>query len=586
MSISEMASATSIWVKQVTTNIVKKKLLEPEGIQGHRWMSYIACFILWTAAVGGGYFYYCQRIEFGIQQMVERIKNDCHTSNSSCQKGLFVVQKLASESGGHIMLEDNYGVRVTLKEFAEIENLISAYISDRKKILAHVTISPLSMTHQQKAGSIDNTSVEIGIAPDNRIVISFTSDIIFNDENVGEARLAILLSDTSPLPQYKILFILWLMMTPVISAIGLFVINMIIRKQLEQKKVRGKFIILTALCLLIKENRTSKKKEEQFGSYRLEGRIARGGMAELFIATKIGRDEFEKTVALKKILPHLADIPEFISRFKSEARRAALLQHPNIVSTYDFDQIGKDYIIEMEYVLGKNLAEIFSQLNKAFDIHAAVYIVSEVCKGLHYAHTKQDGSGKLLKFVHRDISPQNILISYEGEVKICDFGIAKVGVEHTVTKQDELIGKLPYMSPEQISGLPVDHQTDIYALGVLFYEMLTGKRLYNVRTPAQAINLIVNQPVSPVKGIVSDIPDQLNDIVMRCLEKDKQTRYQSAQKLLDDLEIFRYDFKVIYNMSYLSKFMQKHFREKRQQLSQGGFAYSTLWDIAYKIFNS
>ena len=289
---------------------------------------------------------------------------------------------------------------------------------------------------------------------------------------------------------------------------------------------------------------------------------------------------------MKKILPHLADIPEFISRFKSEARRAALLQHPNIVSTYDFDQIGKDYIIEMEYVLGKNLAEIFSQLNKAFDIHAAVYIVSEVCKGLHYAHTKQDGSGKLLKFVHRDISPQNILISYEGEVKICDFGIAKVGVEHTVTKQDELIGKLPYMSPEQISGLPVDHQTDIYALGVLFYEMLTGKRLYNVRTPAQAINLIVNQPVSPVKGIVSDIPDQLNDIVMRCLEKDKQTRYQSAQKLLDDLEIFRYDFKVIYNMSYLSKFMQKHFREKRQQLSQGGFAYSTLWDIAYKIFNS
>jgi serine/threonine protein kinase len=266
-------------------------------------------------------------------------------------------------------------------------------------------------------------------------------------------------------------------------------------------------------------------------------------------------------VAIKRILPHLAGNPDFIKMFTREARLAALLQHPNIVQIFDYGSIEKVYFIAMEYIDGKNLGEILAALKQGLPIDLAVFIISRICKGLDYSHTKRDEStGEPFHIVHRDISPQNLLISYQGEVKISDFGISKARSEPSLTQAGVVKGKMAYMSPEQALGKPIDHRADIYALGLVFYETLTGKRVYAFSSDIDAIRAIPKLDIEPVSNLVPGVDEALNRIVMKCLEKQKENRYQSASAVNADLLKFKKEQKLTFDASDLADFMKKKFK--------------------------
>ena len=218
---------------------------------------------------------------------------------------------------------------------------------------------------------------------------------------------------------------------------------------------------------------------EKFGQYILLDKVGSGGMAELFKAKKVGIEGFERVLAIKRILPHLSSDEEFIDMFIAEAKLVALLSHKNITQVYDFGKIGQNYFIAMEYIRGKDLRGLLKRCNEKnikFPITLAVFIAKEVASGLSYAHRQKDSMEKSLNIIHRDVSPQNILISYDGDVKVVDFGIAKAGSQSRTTT-GVLKGKLSYMSPEQAWGKTIDHRSDIFAIGIVLYEMLTGERL-------------------------------------------------------------------------------------------------------------
>jgi serine/threonine protein kinase len=304
------------------------------------------------------------------------------------------------------------------------------------------------------------------------------------------------------------------------------------------------------------------EKMDRIGPYLLHQKIARGGMAELFLADYVRRDGFKRRVAIKRILPHLAGNQNFIKMFTREARVAALLQHPNIVQIFDYGKIENVYFIAMEYIDGKDLGEILAALKQGLPIDKAVFIISRICKGLDYSHTKRDdNTGEPFHIVHRDISPQNLLISYQGEVKISDFGISKARSEPSLTQAGVIKGKMAYLSPEQALGEPIDHRADIYALGLVFHETLTGKRVYRFSSDIEAIRTIPKMDIEPVKNSVPDVSEELNRIVMKCLEKQKELRYQSTSALDADLTAFKKEFKITFDASDLADYMKKIFKE-------------------------
>jgi serine/threonine protein kinase len=247
--------------------------------------------------------------------------------------------------------------------------------------------------------------------------------------------------------------------------------------------------------------------------------------------------------------------------FTREARLAALLQHPNIVQIFDYGNIENVYFIAMEYIDGKNLGEILAALKQGLPIDQAVFVISRICKGLDYSHTKRDEStGEPFHIVHRDISPQNLLISYQGEVKISDFGISKARSEPSLTQAGVVKGKMAYMSPEQALGAPIDHRADIYALGLVFYETLTAKRVYAFSSDIEAIRAIPKLDIEPVSNLVPGVDEALNRIVMKCLEKQKENRYQSASAVYTDLMAFKKEQKLAFDASDLAEFMKKKFK--------------------------
>jgi serine/threonine protein kinase len=303
------------------------------------------------------------------------------------------------------------------------------------------------------------------------------------------------------------------------------------------------------------------EKMDRIGPYLLHKKVARGGMAELFLADYVRQDGFKRKVAIKRILPHLAGNPDFIKMFTREARLAALLQHPNIVQIFDYGSIENAYFIAMEYIDGKNLGEILTALKQGLTIDQAVFIISLICKGLDYSHTKRDeSSGEPFHIVHRDISPQNLLISYQGEVKISDFGISKARSEPSLTQAGIVKGKMAYMSPEQALGEPIDNRADIYALGLVFYETLTGKRVYVFSSDIEAIRAIPKMDIEPVSKLVPGVDEALNRIVMKCLEKQKDKRYQSALTVYADLMAYKKEKRLAFDASDLADFMKKKFK--------------------------
>jgi serine/threonine protein kinase len=276
-----------------------------------------------------------------------------------------------------------------------------------------------------------------------------------------------------------------------------------------------------------------------YGPYRLLERVAVGGMAEVFRAKRSGVEGFEKVVAVKRILPHLSDNKEFVDMFIDEAKMVAGLTHPNIVQISDLGKIDRSYYIAMEYVHGRDLRSILRRakersLRVPLDISA--FIVNRVCSALEYAHRKKEESGRPMMLVHRDVSPQNILISFEGDVKLTDFGIAKAASKATTTDRGALRGKLLYMSPEQAWGKPMDRRSDIFSLGIVFYEMLTDQKPFLGTSEMSILETVRECRVPAPSTLNPRIPEKLEKVVMKALERDPELRYQDAGEMHRDLE--------------------------------------------------
>jgi serine/threonine protein kinase len=279
--------------------------------------------------------------------------------------------------------------------------------------------------------------------------------------------------------------------------------------------------------------------EGTYGPYRLVKKIAVGGMAEVFKAKRTGVEGFEKVVAVKRILPHLSDNKEFVDMFIDEAKMVAGLAHPNIVQISDLGKLEKSYYIAMEYVHGRDLRSI---LRRAKDrglrlpLDLTVFIVSRVCSALEFAHRKKDERGRPMLIVHRDISPQNILISFEGEVKLTDFGIAKAATKARITDAGALRGKLLYMSPEQAWGKPMDRRSDLFSLGIVFYEMVTDQKPFLGSSEMSILEMVRECRVAPPSDVNPRIPERLEKVVMTALERDPDHRYQDAAEMYRDLD--------------------------------------------------
>ena len=312
--------------------------------------------------------------------------------------------------------------------------------------------------------------------------------------------------------------------------------------------------------------------------FRLVRKIADGGMGSIYEAVLSGSEGFEKTVAVKTIREQFTGDADFVDLFIGEAKLVADLVHQNIVQIYKLGKIGSTYYIAMEYVHGINLQEFLNHHRERglrIPVDLAAFIVSRVCRGLEYAHDKRDKRGQPLGVVHRDISPKNLMISAEGEVKITDFGIAK---GRNLMKDQEgqvLMGKAQYMSPEQAAYLPTDRRSDLFSLGVVLFELLTGDPLFGTGQETTLILEEVQRKAIPrPRSLRPDLPEALEKILLKSLERDLSRRYQDAGDMGHDLEYFMYHKGYGPTIVTLEKYMRNHFphlylapleREKRSR---------------------
>jgi TonB family protein len=283
----------------------------------------------------------------------------------------------------------------------------------------------------------------------------------------------------------------------------------------------------------------SDQPGERFGQYTLLERIAVGGMAEVWKARMRGVEGFQKTVAIKRILPHMTDNAEFVGMFIDEAKLAAQLSHPNIVHIYDLGKMGRDYYIAMEYVDGKDLRSLLNSARRKgqlLPLGLGLLIASRVASALDYAHRKRDFEDREMGLVHRDVSPQNVLLTAEGDVKLCDFGIAKAVSKASQTQMGALKGKLQYMSPEQAWGRPVDARSDLFSLGAVLFEMVTGERLFTGESEMSVLESVRQGQTRTPRQVDPSIPRQVDEIVARALAIEPKDRFQSAGEMKQALE--------------------------------------------------
>lgn len=312
------------------------------------------------------------------------------------------------------------------------------------------------------------------------------------------------------------------------------------------------------------------ERGQQFGKYLLLDRIAVGGMAEIFLAKQSGVEGFEKLIAIKRIRPHLSGHDNFVNMFLNEAKLAAQLTHPNIVQIYDLGRIGDAFFIAMEYVSGRDMSRVIPKcraLGIPYPYEYALKIASQVLEALYYAHNKSDAHGNAFGIVHRDVTPENILVGYAGQVKVADFGIAKAsnlleGNNRQETRVGEIKGKLSYMSPEQCMGKNVDHRSDVFSLGVVLYEWLTGFKLFSGDNDLAIINNIIEGKIYPPSYFKDSIPEVVETIVMKALEKDRKKRYQSAWDMQFDIDTFLASNEFTPSNIHLSNFMKQLFKEE------------------------
>ncbi len=276
----------------------------------------------------------------------------------------------------------------------------------------------------------------------------------------------------------------------------------------------------------------------QIGRYTIERSLARGGMAEVFLARAEGPGGFQKSVVIKRILPDLAEDGRFVEMFLNEARLAALLNHPNIVQVYDFGEEDSAYFIAMEYIQGESVRNAllhFRDAGRPFPVRAAAQIAVGVCEGLHYAHELCDQNGVSYNIIHRDVTPENILISSSGIPKIVDFGIAKASSNTNRTEAGTMKGKYAYMAPEQIRGHGADRRLDVYAVGVCLYELLAGRKPFDGE-PLQLLHAILEGRIPPIAALNPAVPRELSDLVAISMAVDPERRFPDAHRMGDAIE--------------------------------------------------
>ncbi|MHB8872884.1 MAG: protein kinase domain-containing protein [Myxococcaceae bacterium] len=312
---------------------------------------------------------------------------------------------------------------------------------------------------------------------------------------------------------------------------------------------------------------------EDFGKYQLLKRLATGGMAQIYLARQKGPEGFEKLLVVKRILPHLAENDEFITMFLDEARIAARLNHPNVVQIFDLGAQDDSYFIAMEYIHGEDVRRVWKRAEAkgtAVPVPLVCRVIIDACSGLDYAHRKTDQNGKPLGIVHRDISPQNILVTFEGGVKVVDFGIAKAADQATVTRSGVLKGKYSYMSPEQAAGKKLDCRSDIFALGVVLYELLTGARLFKRSNDIQTLNAVTECAVAPPSQVNARVPADLDAVVMKALTKSPDDRYQEAVGLQMALEDWLLSHQLPSSPVHLASFMSEIYADRLAREAQEG----------------
>jgi TonB family protein len=302
----------------------------------------------------------------------------------------------------------------------------------------------------------------------------------------------------------------------------------------------------------------------RFGQYVLLEKIATGGMAEVWKARMRGVEGFQKLVAIKKILPHLSDNQEFVEMFVDEAKLAAQLSHNNIIHIYDLGKIVNSYYIAMELIDGQDLKSILrrsEERGQPIPVELALFIGSKIASALDYAHRKRGFDDKELGLVHRDVSPQNVLISYEGDIKLCDFGIAKAASKASHTQAGALKGKLQYMSPEQAWGKKIDRRSDVFALATVMFEMLTGRKLFTGESELSILEQVREARVVRVSDYNDEASEEIDQIITKALQKEPDARYQSAGEMARDIDQILYSFRPTPASADLAIFMHRIYSE-------------------------
>jgi eukaryotic-like serine/threonine-protein kinase len=277
---------------------------------------------------------------------------------------------------------------------------------------------------------------------------------------------------------------------------------------------------------------------KKIGRYEVLGHLATGGMAEILLARLWGRADFQRAVVIKRILRQYASLGSFERMFLDEARTVAKIRHPNVVQVHELGESDGEAFLVLEYVAGENLSAVLKRAlasDGRFEPVLAAHVVSEACAGLHAAHELVSDDGRGQNLVHRDVSPQNLFVSYDGHVKLLDFGVARTDDQQARTEVGDVKGKFEYMSPEQAKGEALDRRSDIFAMGIVLYELSTGRRLFKRVSTARALEAICRDPVIPPSRLVGGYPAALEAVCMRALAKKPSDRYATAADMRRDL---------------------------------------------------
>jgi serine/threonine-protein kinase len=323
--------------------------------------------------------------------------------------------------------------------------------------------------------------------------------------------------------------------------------------------------------------------------YRVVEKLESGGMAEVFRAESEGLQGFRKQVAIKRVLPHLSSKKKFISMFLDEARLSAQLSHSNCVQVFDIGVGDNAFFIVMEFVDGANLKAIIEHLKKHgrdFPVEAAVYISLELCKGLAYAHELTDSGGVPLHIVHRDMSPPNVLITKNGEVKIVDFGLAKANSQLEKSEPGIIKGKFSYLSPEAAMGQEVDARTDVFAVGIILWELLAGQRLFLGETDFQTVKKVQAATVPPISSLNKKVPTELEKIISKSLARDPAQRFGTARALGMELSKFMFKYGVAVSTFDIANLVQGAMKERQRHRPQQASIIDKLIEEALLEFTS